>query len=301
MTCFSDITVYPLISNGIEGAVIRIDDVTERVRLEEIMIQTEKMMSVGGLAAGMAHEINNPLGIIMQGVQNTVRRLSPELEKNKIAAAECGVQLENLEAYLKKRNIAEYLEGVREAAVRASKIVKNMLDFSRRSDSRMAPTDINQILDEVLELAANDYDLKKKYDFRHIRIVKEYDPELRNIRCTKTEIEQVILNLVKNAAHAMTEIQEENYKPQITIKTRGEGEYAVIEVCDNGPGMDERTRKRIFEPFFTTKGIGVGTGLGLSVSYFIITTNHQGKMSVETAVGKGTTFKISLPLTREET
>jgi signal transduction histidine kinase len=174
-----------------------------------------------------------------------------------------------------------------------------MLDFSRSSDSKMAPTDIHQILDGVLELAANDYDLKKKYDFRHIQIVKEYDHDIGHLRCTKTEIEQVMLNLLKNAAHAMAEIKKENYTPQISIKTHKKKGYAVIELSDNGPGMDEKISKRIFEPFFTTKTVGIGTGLGLSVSYFIITNNHQGKMSVETAAGKGTTFTIELPLIKE--
>ncbi len=296
-TRFFDITIYPLVANGTEGAVIRVDDVTNRVRIEDMMVQTEKMMSVGGLAAGMAHEINNPLGIILQAIQNTRRRISSDFEKNHEAARKCGIKLENLRGYLGERNILHYLDGMQEAGLRAARIVKNMLNFSRRSDSRPQPVDLNKMLDETLELASNDYDLKKKYDFRLVDITRDYDPQLPPVPCVKTEIEQVVLNLLKNAVQAMAGINREGYRPGITVKTRKEDRYARIEVADNGPGMDEKTRKRVFEPFFTTKEVGVGTGLGLSVSYFIITDNHQGKLSVRTVPDGGTVFNIHLPIT----
>ena len=298
-THYSDIMVYPLISNGVEGAVVRVDDVTDRVRIEQMMIQTEKMMSVGGLAAGMAHEINNPLGAIMQGVQNAIRRLSPDLEANQKAAEECGADLETVRSYLEKRGILRYLDGMREAGTRAAKIVSNMLDFSRRSESKLAPTEINNLMDSVLELADSDYDLLKKYDFRHVKVERDYGADLSQIPCTPTEIEQVFLNLIRNAAEAMAEVREKDAEPRITIRTQREKDHALIEVTDNGPGMDEETRKRVFEPFFTTKPVGEGTGLGLSVSYFIITNNHNGTMSVESEPGKGTTFIIRLPLERK--
>jgi len=289
---YEDIMIYPLIRNGIDGAVIRVDDVTDRVRIEEMMIQTEKMMSVGGLAAGMAHEINNPLGIILQGTQNAFRRLSPEFKVNSSVAKECGTDLQAVRAYLEKRGILNYLNGIKDAGSRASKIVSNMLNFSRRSDSSvMVSSDINMLMDNTVELAASDYDLKKKYDFRHIEIIRDYDPELSQVICTPTEIEQVILNLLKNSAQAM----ENTEYPKITLQTQQEAEYVRINIRDNGPGMDRKTCKRIFEPFYTTKCIGVGTGLGLSVSYFIITNNHRGTMSAESEPGKGANFTIRLP------
>jgi len=297
-THYSDIMIYPLISNGVEGAVIRMDDVTDRVRIEQMMIQTEKMMSVGGLAAGMAHEINNPLGAIMQGVQNAIRRLSPDLEANQKAAEECGTDLETVRSYLEKRGILRYFDGMKEAGTRAARIVSNMLDFSRRTESKLAPTEINELMDNVLELADSDYDLFKKYDFRHVEIVRDYGTDLSQVPCTTTEIEQVYLNLIRNAAEAMAGDKEKEEGPRITIRTRREKDHALIEVEDNGPGMDEETRKRVFEPFFTTKPVGVGTGLGLSVSYFIITNNHNGSVSVESEPGKGTKFIIRLPLER---
>ncbi|MBD3307350.1 PAS domain S-box protein [candidate division KSB3 bacterium] len=296
---FCDITVYPLITNGIDGAVIRIDDVTDRVHIEEMMIQTEKMMTVGGLAAGMAHEINNPLGIILQSIQNTQRRLSPELAINWKIAEESGTHLEHIQRYLEKRHIFKYLQGMQDAGLRASKIVKNMLNFSRRSESAMAPTDINQLLEETIELAVHDYDLRKKYDFRHIDIQRDYDATLPPVPCTATEIEQVFLNLLRNAAQAIAEHKGGAYTPQIRIQTTHNHEQAIIHIEDNGPGMDEATRKRIFEPFFTTKVVGTGTGLGLSVSYFIVVTNHHGTISVDSSPAQGSRFTICLPLSRK--
>ncbi|MFK4765411.1 PAS domain S-box protein [Desulfobaculum sp. SPO524] len=297
---YVDILIYPLVVSGVVGAVIRIDDVTQRARLEDMMIQTEKMMSVGGLAAGMAHEINNPLGAILQGVQNIQRRLSTELPASVKAAQDVGCEIDAIRAFMEQRKILRFLDGIRESGERAARIVRNMLNFSRMSESRRSMEDIGSLLDRSIELAENDYDLKKKYDFRNTAIIREYDDSLPGISCIASELEQVLLNLLKNAAQAMSEYTGgEGWKPRITIRTAREGSMARIEVQDNGPGMDEKTRKRVFEPFFTTKDVGIGTGLGLSVSYFIITNNHGGRFDVEAEPGKGTTFKLWLPIGQE--
>lgn len=295
MVQYYDVLIYPLASNGMQGVVLRVDDVTRRVRMEEMMVQTEKMMSVGGLAAGMAHEINNPLGAILQGAQNIERRLSEDLPANRAAADKVGCALECIRAYLKERQILVFLEGIRESGARAASIVANMLDFSRSSESRRSTVDMHKSLDRTVELAANDYDLKKRYDFRSIAIIRDYDPNLREIICSASEIEQVILNLLRNAAQAMQGKSYEQSGPCITIRTRQESQCIRIDVEDNGPGMSESVRKRVFEPFFTTKEIGVGTGLGLSVSYFIIKENHNGSFDVSSTPGFGTRFTIRLP------
>ncbi len=295
-TRYSDIMVYPLVTNGVEGAVLRIDDVTNRVRIEEMMIQTEKMISVGGLAAGMAHEINNPIGGILQSVQNIFRRVSVDFPKNVQTAQESGTDLGCIRMYLEKREVFSFLEGIRDAGQRAAHIVANMLNFSRQSHSQFTPTPLDALLNNTLELAAHDYDLKKKYDFRHIQIVREFSPDLPAVPCIPTEIEQVILNLLKNAAQAMMDANDSRKNPQITLRLYQEGKSAVIEVEDNGPGMDEKIRKRVFEPFFTTKEVGVGTGLGLSVAYFIINNNHRGTMTVVSTPSIGTKFSVALPI-----
>ena len=298
-TRFEDITVYPLAANGVEGAVIRIDDVTERVRIEEMMIQSEKMMSIGGLAAGMAHEINNPLAGILQNVQVVMDRLSAEMPANREAAQACGASMESIHAYLAYRGIDKMLEAVKVSGRRAADIVQNMLSFSRKSDARIGYHDPRQLLDQTIELAASDYDLKKKYDFRQIEIVRDYASNVPKVPCEGTKIQQVILNLLRNGAQAMTEKGDRIEPPRFILRILREEEVVRIEVEDNGPGMDEATRRRIFEPFFTTKDVGGGIGLGLSVSYFIIADDHGGSMVVESAPGQGAKFVIRLPLERE--
>ncbi|MBU2510071.1 PAS domain S-box protein [bacterium] len=292
---FSDIMVYPLVSNGAKGAVIRVDDTTEKVRMEEMLIHGEKMISVGSLAAGMAHEINNPLGIILQGAQNIERRIAPDFIKNQKAADECGIDLTSLQAYLEKRNILTYISEIRKSGLRAAEIISNLLQFSQRSDSSKTNQDLAKLLNRTLELADNDYNLKKSYDFRNIKIVKEFDQNLPRVFCIDTEIEQVILNLLRNAVHTISDYSKAE-EPKIIIRARQEEKSVRIEVEDNGKGIDDSTRRRIFDPFFTTKPVGKGTGLGLFVSYMIITRNHNGTMEVESKPDIGTRFIIRLPL-----
>ncbi|WP_027720709.1 cache domain-containing protein [Maridesulfovibrio zosterae] len=297
-TYYENITIYPLISNGHDGVVIRLDDVTERVRIEEMMIQTEKMMSVGGLAAGMAHEINNPLGGILQGTQNIERRLSADMQKNIIEAEKLGVTIETIREYIQARDIFKMLTGIREAASRAADIITNMLNFSRKPEVHRTSSKLDKIVDDAISLAAQDYDLNKKYDFKQIEIIRDYEKNLPFVICSPTEIEQVILNLLGNAAQAMEKMNFPEKKACITIRIYQQKDYIVIEVTDNGPGMEESIRKRVFEPFFTTKPKGQGTGLGLSVSYFIITENHHGSFTIDSTLGKGTTFAFKLPINR---
>ena len=292
-----DLQVFPMLADGqTRGAVIRLDDVTERVRMEELVLQTEKMMSVGGLAAGMAHEINNPLGGILQSVQIVKRRLFTDLPGNSRSAQDAGCSLEAIGSYLEAREVPKFLDAIQDAGKRAAHIVSNMLEFSRRSESKMAPADLAELMDKALELASNDYDLKRKYDFRRIEIVRDFPDAPLIARCTKTEIEQVVLNLIKNAAQALASNPPTAQRPHIMLRLAQDGASARIAVEDNGPGMDEAIRKRVFEPFFTTKAPGLGTGLGLSVSYFIITQNHGGDMTVESSPGRGARFIIRLPL-----
>ncbi len=292
---YSEVMVYPLLADQAVGAVIRVDDITDRVRMEQMMVETEKMMSMGGLAAGMAHEIKNPLSGVLQSCQNVVRRLSSELPANREIAESLGLDLARVQGYLEKRRIPAFLDAIREAGDRANRIVADMLSFSRSSSRELVPTRVEEMLETVVRLAGSDYDLKKKYDFKRIEIVRDFDRDLGPRPCDRTEIEQVLLNLVKNAAEAM--IDGDSPKPhRITLRTGREGDYACIDVEDNGPGMDDKTRGRVFEPFFTTKPVGRGTGLGLSVSYFIITEQHAGSISVSSKSGRGACFSIRLPL-----
>ncbi len=297
---YEEITVYPLIADGVQGAVIRIDNITSRVNLEEMLVQSEKMMSLGGLAAGMAHEINNPLAGILSSAYNINKRLFSAMDSNKRIARECGVELEQVQEYLKKRKVPRMLKIIEESGNRAAKIVNNMLSFSRKSEKKMEKIDLATLIDNTIELAANDYDLKKLYDFKKIKIVREYDKDLPLVMCESNEMQQVLLNLFKNGAEAMIEKDYGEDRSTFHCRAYKQDNLVVIEIEDNGPGMDEQTKSRIFEPFYTTKPVDKGTGLGLSVSYFIITEQHKGNMFVESAVGEGTKFKIEIPIEKED-
>jgi PAS domain S-box-containing protein len=294
---FLDLMVYPLVPD-VQGAVIRMDDVSERVRLEETMVQTEKMMSVGGLAAGMAHEINNPLGVVAQGCQNLARRVSREIRANLQVAQDLGLDLDLVREYLTRRGFFAFLDGMREATARATRIVGDMLAYSRRSSSSFVPVRLNLLVDTVLRLAGHDYDLKKSFDFRRIAIRREGLDAPDEIYCDEMAIEQVLFNLVRNAAQALaagTGASAAGAPPQICLRVADEGPWVRLEVEDNGPGMTDEVSRRLFEPFFTTKPVGVGTGLGLSVAFFLVTQQHRGTLAVETAPGAGARFIVRLP------
>ena len=298
---YENITIYPLIADGIEGVVIRLDNITEQVRIEEMMVQNEKMLSLGGLAAGMAHEVNNPLAGIMQTASVMTNRLtSGDVPSNLEAADKVGTSMEIIHAYMEQRGILRMLESIHISGERVASIVNNMLTFARKSDEVLTKNNINELLDKAVELSSTDYDLKKQYDFKSITIVRDYDEDLSLVACEEGKIEQVFMNLLRNGAEAMQEAATE--QPTFTLRSYydAESNKVCITISDNGPGMAEDTRKRIFEPFFTTKPIGVGTGLGLSVSYFIITENHAGEMTVESELGKGTQFCIKFPCDRHD-
>ncbi|WP_321418641.1 ATP-binding protein [uncultured Desulfobacter sp.] len=296
---YEDITIYPLIDNGVEGAVIRLDDVTEKVRLEEMMVQSEKMLSVGGLAAGMAHEINNPLASMLQTADVMESRLSKDskINANIRAAEQAGTSMEAVQTFMESRRIFRMISTINQSGRRVANIVDNMLSFARKEESKISLTELEHLLDKTLDLAATDYNLKKEYDFKQIRIIREYQAGgTPKVPCESSKIQQVLLNIFRNGAQAMQEFGEK--EPQFIIRTwfQPKKNQVCMEIRDNGPGMDETIRKRVFEPFYTTKPVGVGTGLGLSVSYFIIKENHDGDIRVESSPGNGTAFIICLPV-----
>lgn len=281
---------------GRSAELVALIDITDRKKTQELLMQTEKMITIGGLSAGMAHEINNPLGIILHGIQNTLRRLDSDSSKNREKAEQHGIDLDKLKGFLVEQNIFSYLTGIQDAGNRASKIVSSMLQFSRSNSGIPESVRIELIIDKALSIAEKDYDLQKSYDFKKITIEKDYTPDLPKITCIETEIEQVLLNLFKNAAQAMSGINQKSYKPVISITTTLLEESIELQITDNGPGMPEATLNHIFDPFFTTKEIGTGTGLGLSVTFFIITVHHNGLIRASSIPGRGTEFTITLPI-----
>ena len=173
-----------------------------------------------------------------------------------------------------------------------------MLSFSRKDPDSIKAVAVPDVLEQALELAGKSYNASKGYDFRKIVVTKEYASPRPEVTCTPAKLQQVFLNILQNAAEAMTlgkENAPQEEPPHLILRVFLDQGEVQVEIEDNGPGMDEATQTRLFEPFFTTKPVGRGTGLGLSVSYFIVTEHLQGRLSVESQPGQGARFRISLP------
>jgi len=312
----NNFAIYPFGFNESLGAVIRIDDVTERVRMDEIVIQSEKMLSMGGIAAGMAHEINNPLAGIIQNIQVVRNRIDGDLPANRAAAEECGISLEALREYMEKREVLRMIDSVHQSGNRAAQIVEDMLNFSHKNGGALKQENLEELMEKSIKLALADYKTMSDKDIEDLEIIRNYQKDMPLIFCQPGKIKQVLLNILKNALQAMESVKSCEsrasgesasgsavgqdgavIKKQIVISIHSsDHEMALIEITDSGKGMSDAVRKRVFEPFFSAKK--GGTGLGLSISYFIITEDHKGELMVDSTLGKGTTFTIKLPLHR---
>ncbi len=217
------------------------------------------------------------------------------MEENKKVAQSLGTDLETVFAYMEKRQIIRFLEDIRVSVERTARTVSNMLSFSRKEESVKTAVDIQTLIEASIGLATHDYDLKKKYDIKNLKIIQSNGPNVKKVICIPSEIEQVMLNLLKNAAQAVFENKRAGVHPIIKIKVRQSENSVKITVKDNGPGMERDVKKRIFEPFFTTKSGESGTGLGLSVAYYIITRDHSGTFTVKSEPGQGAAFIFTLP------
>ncbi len=236
----------------------------ELTEMQAHLIQSEKLASLGKLAAGIAHEINNPLG----GILIYSHLLLEETKKN-------SPEYENLKKIVKE-------------TTRCKDIVKGLLEFARPKEPEMILTSINEVVEKSLSI------MERQALFQNIDIKKFYSPTLPRIIADGAQLEQVFMNIILNAAEAM------DGKGTLTIRTSldGSSDYINVEFIDTGHGIKEEDMKRLFEPFFTTKEVGKGTGLGLAISYSII-QKHQGSIEVQSQVGKGSTFTVKIPVKRE--
>lgn len=293
---------------NLDGRAVRlviVNDETERLRAEatlaatqQQLMQADKMSSVGQLAAGVAHEINNPIGYVYSNLGSLGKYLEDllgllDLYGSAEAAIPAGhpalTSLAARKAQIDLPFLREDLKALmgesREGITRVKKIVQDLKDFSHadvRDDWQVA--DLHKGLESTLNIAHNEL----KYT---CTVVKDFG-ELPPVRCLPSQLNQVFLNLLVNAAHAIKE------KGTVTLRTRLCGGEAWIEVSDTGSGIPKENLKRIFDPFFTTKPIGKGTGLGLSLSYGIV-QKHGGRIEVESEPGRGTTFRVRLPAPAE--
>ena len=292
-----DISVVRDDENTIIQSSSVIHDITERKKMEEQLLISEKMTTIAGLAAGVAHEINTPLSGILQSIQLVEMGFDPSRDDNQELASECGINLSNVQDYLQKKDLTYFLSGIRNSANTAAHIIEDLLQFSRPQESDLVRVSLTELIGRSIELAKTDYSLKKEYNILNVEFIKQDSSEDLKLYCVAMELEQVFINLIKNSCQAMVE-QKGFRDPQIILRTKRCGSMVVIEFMDNGPGMDEGTSLQVFDPFFTTKEVGKGTGLGLSVAYSIINEKHGGSIRVEKTSSAGTQFTIELPMER---
>lgn len=280
----------------------RYTELTElNIRLAETqnqLVQSEKLASIGQLAAGVTHEINNPIGYVHSNIGALEKYLvdlfrmldAYEAAETSIADPQQRSQIEALRRQLDisflKEDIPVLMGESKEGISRVKKIVQDLKDFSRVDTTQEWHwANLHQGIDSTINIVANE--IKYKAD-----VVKDYG-DIPEVECLASQLNQVFMNLLVNAAHAMG-----RKRGTITIRTRTLGETVCLEFADNGCGIPDDIRDRIFDPFFTTKPVGKGTGLGLSLAYGIIQTHH-GTIDVESAVGQGTTFRITLPVDQQ--
>ncbi len=271
-------------------------ELNEKLKMaQEQLVQSEKLASIGQLAAGVAHEINNPIGYIFSNfttLQDYLSGLFKIVQAYQDAEALIGdpkvlkevkrIREEEDLDFLKE-DIPVLMNESKEGIVRVRQIVQDLKDFSREEPKdEWQFSNLHHAIDSTVNIVNNE--VKYKAD-----VVKDYG-DLPDIECMMSQINQVVLNMVVNAAHAMGEERGE-----IRIKTRVDGDMVRIDISDNGSGIPKDVLPRIFDPFFTTKPVGKGTGLGLSLSYGII-KKHNGSIEVSSEIGQGTTFHIAIPL-----
>lgn len=293
--------------NEIVGAVLTFQDITQRKTLEAQLVQAQKLESIGQLAAGIAHEINTPtqfVGDNLRFLKDAFRDLEPLVKLacersgggSAAAAEEIGpgetggaVDLDEV-AYLLEEvpgAISQSLDGVE----RVAKIVRSMKEFSHPGSDEMQSIDLNRAIESTLTVCRNEW----KYV---ADVVTDFDPNLPPVTCLPGECNQVFLNLIINASHAIAEAQGDNTqaKGTITVSTRNLDDAVEVRIADTGTGIPEEARRKVFDPFFTTKQVGRGTGQGLAIARSVVVDKHGGSLSFETEVGLGTAFIVRLPL-----
>ncbi|MEW5921889.1 MAG: PAS domain S-box protein [Bacillota bacterium] len=293
--------------NTIIGYIITFRDITEQKKIEARLALSQKLESIGQLAAGIAHEINTPMQYIGDNTrflhdalidilasQENFRQLLEAVEHNKVSPAflrelkekEKALDIDYLISEV-PRAIEQTLEGIE----KVSKIVLSMKNFAHPGRKEKTPADLNKAIEGTVTISRNEW----KYV---ADLETDFDPELPPVHCILDEINQVILNIVVNAAQAIREVVEKGTLTRgvISVKTRKVGDLVQIVISDNGIGIPPTIIDRIFDPFFTTKDVGKGTGQGLTIAHDIVVNKHRGSIHVESEEGKGTVFTISLPI-----
>jgi len=263
-TLVVNVSIAPLAGKSAErlGRLILVEDITQRMQLEEQLVQTEKLTSLGLLAAGVAHEVNTPLAVISNYIQMLAKQLPPNDPRHKLT------------------------DKIVSQTFRASEIVNNLLSFSRTGAAGFKEVSLNQVIEETLTLVAH------PFRAANVQVIKNLGGDLPSMLGSSNRLQQVFLNLFLNAKDAMPS------GGMLEVRSASNNGTVEIEITDTGLGIPRENLARVFDPFFTTKATGRGTGLGLSVSYGII-KEHAGKVEVRSTPGKGTSFHLEFPALRK--
>jgi signal transduction histidine kinase len=292
----------------------------ELTRTQAQLVQNEKMVSLGQLVAGIAHEINNPTSFIYGNIspareysQDLLQLLQLYAKHYPEPIAEIAEYIEHIELDFIAEDFPKLLTSMKEGANRISQIVQSLRNFSRLDEMECKQVDIHEGIDNTLLILQ--HRLAKQSKRPEIRVIKEYG-ELPLVECYPGQLNQVFMNILSNAIEALEELKvsklnveswEDSLQPSklppstpcIRIHTEVvEENWLIIRIADNGPGIQAEVQQRIFDPFFTTKSPGKGTGLGLSISYQIVVDKHQGQLRCHSVPGIGTEFVIELPIAR---
>lgn len=315
---------YRIVSSPIKSetgdviaAIEMVEDMTESHRAETVkrdlerrLQETSKLEAVGSLAAGIAHEINTPIQFVGDNTHylsdcfDTLLKLITQHQELWLRVRQ-GESVEELDDLWHKAEeeadleyaidevpsaISQTLDGVQ----RVGQIVRSMKEFAHTDRKETSTCDLNRMLDTTLTVARNE--LKYVAD-----VVTDYDPDLPEVDCHRDELNQVFLNLLINAAHAIADVVGDGTggKGTITVKTRNEGDDVIVSISDTGTGIPDAVKDRIFDPFYTTKEVGKGTGQGLYISHSVVVEKHRGSLTLDTKVGKGTTFHVRLPIRQQ--
>jgi PAS domain S-box-containing protein len=263
-TLVINVSIAPLVGKPGEriGRLILMDDITQRVRLEQQLVQTEKLTSLGLLAAGVAHEVNTPLAVISNYVQMLAKQLPTEDPRQGL------------------------IDKIVKQTFRASEIANNLLNFSRTAPTEFSEVNLNNVVEETLSLVTHPFRTGR------VQVIRNLQGDLPSVLGSNNRLQQVFLNLFMNARDAMPS------GGMVEVRTASHNGSVEVEITDTGLGISREHLQRIFDPFFTTKSSGRGTGLGLSVSYGII-KEHAGKIEVRSTPGKGTSFHLEFPTARK--
>jgi signal transduction histidine kinase len=251
------------------------------------------MASLGQLTAGIAHEIKNPLNFVNNFSDVTADLAAEAVEElNKLKEELPAERLAELDSII--GSLASNAKKIAEHGKRADGIVQNMLEHSKVGEGERTPTNLNEMLDEYVTLAA--HGLEARSGGFKVDLCRDFDDAVGQVDLVPQDMGRVFMNLIGNAFDALREHGANGVEPAVTVSTKAVDGFVEIRVADNGPGIPEKVKSRIFEPFFTTKPTGSGTGLGLSMSYDIVTKGHRGQLEVVSEPGQGATFIVKLPV-----